>query len=152
MRALGERCGICNCPVHRTAGTYARPNPLGRSHATKHHYVAERFFGRSANRAGTLERPLFDPCPWGHEGQFDVFCYECHEELLHNPVLLPEDIAAFARLVKERGLMEDMKSDDRTKAASRIQLFHQVIAEGLKVLGADRQSVAASKGDRPVRD
>ena len=28
------------------------------------------------------------------------YCYECHEELLHDPVLLPEDIRAFSELVK----------------------------------------------------
>jgi hypothetical protein len=28
-----------------------------------------------------------------YEGESDVFCYECHEVLLLNPLLLPEDVA-----------------------------------------------------------
>ncbi len=36
-----EHCAICNCQLHREQNTYARPTVKGRSHATKHHYVAE---------------------------------------------------------------------------------------------------------------
>jgi hypothetical protein len=63
-----------------------------------------------------------------------VFCYECHEELLHNPVLLPEDIARLADLVQLRGLSEERKTEDRSKIARRVVLFHEVIARGLKAL------------------
>lgn len=63
-----------------------------------------------------------------------TFCYECHEELLHNPVLLPEDISRFAELVKKRGLSEDSKTEDRKRIARRIMLFHEVIALGLRTL------------------
>jgi len=129
-----ERCAICNCILHRTAGTYARPTPEGRSHATKHHFVAERFFGRSSNRRGTLTDGVFESCPWGHEGETNVFCYECHEELLHNPVLLPEDIDLFAYLVQERGFSEEQKVTDRLKLAGRIRLLHEALARGLHSL------------------
>ena len=129
-----ERCAICNCILHRTAGTYARPTSEGRSHATKHHFVAERFFGRSSNRRGTLTEGVFASCPWGHEGETAVFCYECHEELLHNPVLLPEDIAQFASLVKELGLSEEQKLTDRSKLGGRIMLLHEALARGLQSL------------------
>lgn len=46
---------------------YARPNLEGRSHATRYHYVAERFFGRSSNRNGKIREPNFSSCPWGVE-------------------------------------------------------------------------------------
>ena len=131
---MTERCAICNCVLHRTAGTYARPTPEGRSHATKHHLVAERFFGRSSNRRGTVTERLFESCPWGHEGTTAVFCYECHEELLHNPVLLPDDIASLAYLVKERGLSEEQKDPDRSKLAGRVTLLHEALARGLRTL------------------
>src|SRR4051812_41072416 len=98
---MAEKCAICGCFVHRN-GEYAQPTIKGRSHATEHHYVAERFFGRSNNRRGTQRSPLFSTCPWGLEAQCDVFCYECHEEVLHNPVLTPEDIRMFAELVAQR--------------------------------------------------
>ena len=134
-----ETCGICGCKLHRTARTYARNNVEGRSHATAHHYVAERFFGRSSNRKGTKTEGIFATCPWNVEGQAGVFCYECHEELLHNPVLLPDDVTAFAKLVRLRGLDETEKSASREKLAGRVQLFHEVISRGLKGVLADAE-------------
>lgn len=132
---MPEHCSICDCELHRTRNTYAQPTVLGRSHATEHHYVAERFFGRSANRPGTVRDPIFDACPWGFEGRTAVFCYECHEDLLHNPVLLPRDLRALADLVRSRDLSEEQKADDRSKLSGRIQLFHEVIAAGLEAMG-----------------
>ncbi len=131
---MSEHCAICGCQLHRTKNTYARPTLEGRSHATSHHYVAERFFGRSTNRRGTKTDGIFSSCPWGREGESVVFCYECHEELVHNPVFLPEDIAQFAALVKQRGLSEDVKTENRAPIAGRIALFHEVIACGLAAL------------------
>jgi len=133
-----ERCAICNCPLHRRTDTYARPNAEGRSHATAHHFVAERFFGRSKNRPRTQTEAVFDSCPWGVEGQSAIFCYECHEELLHNPVLLRQDIEAFAQLAADRGLSEEEKSSDRSRLAGRVKLLHEVIAAGLQALTARR--------------
>ena len=77
---------------------------------------------------------LFNACPWGREGESEVFCYECHEELLHNPVLLPGDVSALAELVRTRGLSEMVKTEDRSKIAGRVILLHEVIARGLKSL------------------
>lgn len=132
-----EHCAICKCLLHRTAGTYGKQTPQGRSHATAHHYVAERFFGRSSNRPRTQTDRLFESCPWGVDGQSGVFCYECHEELLHNPVLLPADVDAFATLVANRGLSEGTKSDDRSLQAGRVKLLHEVIQAGLKNVSAN---------------
>lgn len=131
---MAELCAICGCRLHRTNDTYARPTIEGRSHATRHHFVAERFFGRSTNRRGTKTEGIFDLCPWEHEGKSDVFCFECHEELLHNPVVLPKDVELLSELVRLRGLSESAKSKDRSKLAGRILLFHEVIALGIKAL------------------
>ena len=133
MSQQNEICAICGCELHRS-GEYATPTVAGRSHATEHHFVAERFFGRSTNRRGTKREGVFPACPWGNEGETGVYCYECHEELLHNPVLLPEDIQAFADLVKRRNLHEDVKQEHKDKIAGRIMLFHEIIAVGLKTL------------------
>ena len=138
---MDERCSICGCILNR-GGNYARPTTEGRAHATKHHYVAERFFGRSTNRRGEQRDPIFENCPWNLEGKFAVYCYECHEELLHNPVLSPEDIAMFAELVRSRHLNEDQKANDRGKLAGRIQLFHEVIRAGLKAVSDTASSHA----------
>lgn len=131
-----ERCAICDCRLHRS-GEYAKPTKAGRSHATKHHYVAERFFGRSANRPRTLTERVFDSCPWGKERETAVFCYECHELLLHNPVLLPADVKLFSELVRSRGLAEDEKPNDFARIAGRVALLHDVIARGLASLYAE---------------
>jgi hypothetical protein len=128
-----ERCAICGCYVHRTRNTYALPTVEGRSHATRHHLVAERFFGRSTNRRDKRP-PIFDICPWGIAGQHALFCYECHEELIHNPVLLPEDIVRFAGLCRRLGLDEEQKTDARGKIAGRIRLFHDATAVGIRSL------------------
>jgi hypothetical protein len=128
-----ETCGICGCTLNR-GGEYATATIQGRSHATKHHYVAERFFGRSANRRGTQRKGLFLICPWGLESKSGVFCYECHEVVLHNPVFLPEDIAAFAELVRRRGFSETKKPDDQEKLAGRVRLLHEIIVAGLTIL------------------
>jgi hypothetical protein len=129
-----ENCSICGCKLHRD-GEYAKPTVKGRSHATEHHYVAERFFGRSANRPGTVRPPIFRDDDWKlGDKKTAVYCYECHEELIHNPVFLPENIADFAALVRDRGLKEDKKPADCSKLAGRIQLLHEVIEAGLAAL------------------
>jgi hypothetical protein len=43
---MAETCAICGCEIHRN-GDYAKPTVKGRSHATRYHFVAERFYGRS---------------------------------------------------------------------------------------------------------
>jgi hypothetical protein len=132
-----ERCALCGCRLIRSGGTYARPTRAGRAHATKHHFVAERFFGRSGNRHGTREK-IFNLCPWNLERKTDVFCYECHEELLHNPVFLPRDMLAFADLVRRRRLSEQEKGTTRGKIAGRIMLLHEVIEAGIASLSTNR--------------
>lgn len=130
---LSERCAVCNCILHRSGG-YASGTFESRSHATRHHLVAERFFGRSANRPGDLRTGIFAACPWQSERVTAVLCYECHEELLHNPVFLPADLSAFAALVRERNLHEDTKPQSRDKISERIKLLHDVISAGLQAL------------------
>lgn len=132
---MAEHCAICGCRVHRDR-EYAKPTIKGRSHATAHHYVAERFFGRSKNRPREQRPPLFATCPWGLEGQSAIYCYECHEELLHNPVLTPSDLTRFRRLVEARGLSEWQKTEDRQALGERIKLFHEVVEAGLIALEA----------------
>jgi hypothetical protein len=129
-----ETCAICGCQLHRSKNSYASPTAKGRSHASEHHYVPERFFGRSKNRKGTQRVKIFKKCPWGHEGERGTFCYECHEELLHNPILLPEDISRLASIIRKRGLEEHKKKASRDKIAGRIKLFHEIIQRGLKII------------------
>ena len=134
---MAESCTICGCQLHRAPNSYARPTAEGRSGASRHHLVPERFFGRSSNRRDTKTEGIFATCPWGLEGKFGLFCYECHEELLHNPVLLPEDVSIFAELIRVRGLSEVSKPEDRSKIAGRVALFHEVIARGLRAIQND---------------
>jgi hypothetical protein len=131
-----EGCAFCGCVLQRARGTYAQANLLGRSHATRHHLVAERFFGRSANRKGTKTDGIFSICPWEQEGVTELFCYECHEEMLHNPIFLADDIRLFSQIIKLKNLDERVKTEDRSKLAGRIALFHEVLAAGLKQVHA----------------
>ena len=133
-----EYCCICGCKLHR-GGEYATPTVQGRSHANEHHYVAERFYGRSMNRRGDQRTPIFPECPWSVEGRTAVFCYDCHELLLHNPVFLPADLEHFAELVRARGLDEPEKTDSTDKLAGRIKLLQEVISKGLAAFTNERQ-------------
>jgi len=132
-----ENCAICGCQLHRQ-GDYAKPTIKGRSHATKHHFIAERFFGRSTNRKGEKREAIFEKCPWDAEGKTIVFCYECHEELIHNPVFLRADIEQFSSIVESRGLMEEHKTEDRGKIAGRIKLLHEIISKGIQAVGNEK--------------
>jgi hypothetical protein len=147
---VAERCSICGCLLHRS-GEYAKPTLLGRSHATDHHYVAERFFGRSKNRPGDVRDRAFASCPWNAEGRTATYCYECHEELLHNPIFTPSDIQAFASLVSLRGLAEETKPEGREKLAGRVKLLHEVIAAGLQAtLEKDRHGLPNNRIQPPA--
>jgi len=134
-----EVCSICGCNLHRS-GEYATPTVAGRSHATEHHFVAERFFGRSTNRRGTKREGGFSSCPFGYEGKMAVYCYECPEELLHNPILLPKDVKNFSKLVRKRGYDEVEKPEHRVQIAGRIKLLHEIIEAGLKQLISNHSS------------
>ncbi len=135
-----EKCMVCGCALHRS-GDYARPTVKGRSHATQHHLVPERFFGRSKNRRGETREPIFNKCPWGLEGEKAIFCYDCHEELLHNPVFTKDNLALYSRIVFARGLNEDIKTNSREKLAERIKLLHEAIEIGLKQLDKETNNM-----------
>jgi len=128
-----EYCKICGCELNRGGKEYGKQTLEGRSHTTGHHYVAKRFLSRSDSK-GKPHKPIFENCPWGLEGRKEAFCYECHEELLHNPVLLPTDVKRFAELVKLKGLNESEKTESKNKIARRIELLQEVIEEGVKAL------------------
>ncbi len=68
------------------------------------------------------------------EGRETVFCYECHEIVLHNVVFLPFDVERLAELAKRRGCNEDEKPPGYEKLAERIKLLHEVIEAGLASL------------------
>ena len=72
--------------------------------------------------------------PVGTRSETAIFCYECHEELLHNPIFLSEDIKKFAALCVERGLVEQEKTESREAIAGRIKLLHEIIQTGLNAL------------------
>jgi hypothetical protein len=122
----------------REVGAYGSPSLKGRAHATEHHYVAERFFDEgTAAECG----PVFETCPWNARGRTGTFCYECHEMLLHNPVVLPANVISFARLVQLRGLDEVEKDTCRRRLAGRVQLLNEVIRTGLEALLREQASV-----------
>ena len=50
-----ETCAVCGCELNRS-GNYAGTTTEGRSHASKHHFVAERFSGVQRIGAARAER------------------------------------------------------------------------------------------------
>jgi len=141
MNVTTETCLLCGCIVHRS-GSYGQPSIEGRSHASAHHFVAERFFGRSANRPGELREALpLSETYRVFEGTAGVFCYECHEELLHNPILLPDDIAKLRQCFVQKGITETEKTNDRILAARRVALLHEVIQRGISSMQNDSKNL-----------
>jgi hypothetical protein len=135
MRQAIEKCAICGCVLNRKPGAYAKDNVKGRSHASKHHYVAQRFFGHSASPKTRRQKRIFpDGDAWDQGYEPLKCCYDCHEELLHNPVLLPPDVVSFSRLVRERQLCEGEKTESKEKLAGRIRLLHEALALGIERL------------------
>lgn len=135
---MQQNCALCGCELVRKKGVYGDASIEGRSHASKHHFVPERLFGRSGNCPKTLKTPVFAKCPWNQEGKSQPYCYDCHEVMLHNPVLLPQDIQSFAALIQNRGLGETKKADGYEKLAGRLMLFHEIIAAGLASLSTQQ--------------
>jgi len=134
---LKTQCRLCDCLLSRGRGVYALPTPAGRSHGTRHHYVAERFFGRTTNRRTHEANPIFTKGDYSDcAGKTEIFCYECHEELLHNPIFLPADIEKFAKLTKKRHYDEagQVKTEKREKIGQRIKLLNEVVSKGLDEL------------------
>ena len=131
-KIMNTKCAICGCIINR-GGEYATPTIQGRSHATRHHNIAVRFF-YIEDRAGNPKTPIFRIDPWNMEGHTTEFCYDCHEELLHNPVFLPDDIIGFSELVRLRKLDESEKTQSREELAGRIKLLHEALETGIKIL------------------
>ena len=99
MVTSDKHCALCECEL--TTGDYGH-NP---SHITGHHRIARRLEGWVANLK-TLE------------GEQLLLCYECHEEVLHNPVLLPGMEQQIAKLFAG-------KSRDE-----KVMIFAEVIERG----------------------
>lgn len=127
-------CAICGCVLCSKKDTYGKTTLAGRGHRSRHHHIAERFFGRSKTRPGTERPAILKESDWPKNDEPVILCYECHEELIHNPILLKEDLENFSKLVIRDGCSEIKKEDSRDKIARRIILFHEVIETGLKQL------------------
>lgn len=150
-KSAREHCSLCGCLLNRQKDTYGKDTVEGRSHASKHHHVAERFFGRTKNKKDSTRtrEEIFKNCPWNLEKKSLIFCYDCHEELLHNPVLTLVDISDFKMLIKYHRFNEVKKAKAKTKIAGRIKLFHSIIRFGLdeakRRMKVDNESSAAKE-------
>jgi len=130
-----KHCAICGCQLSIKKHVYGEDSLDGRSHESKHHYVAKRLLGRSETRRNKSPRKtIFEQCPLKLEGKYGWFCYECHEELLQNLVLTPTDVERFKELVKLAGFNESQKTDSKDKIGQRIMLLHSAIEKGIKAL------------------
>ena len=127
-----NNCGLCGCVIQNNGG-YAEPTVDGRSHRTKHHYVAERFFGRSNNRRGEIREGIFSVEELDIKPKFGEYCYDCHEELLHNPIILKSEMDKLAEIFKIIGANEDVKTERKDKLKQRIITLKEVIRKGIDI-------------------
>jgi len=138
---MKEKCKICGCVLVRSdkGRKYAAHTTDGRAHRSGHHHVAQRFL-KTRDKRGNEFQPIFSKCPWEMGKKTVVLCYECHEELIQNPVFLPKDIENFRQLVKFRKFAENEKPENRKKLAGRIRLLNEVIETGIgKLLAKERR-------------
>jgi len=127
-----NKCGLCGCVIHNNGG-YAEPTVAGRSHRTKHHYVAERFFGRSNNRRGEIREGIFSDTELDIKPKIGEYCYDCHEELLHNPIILKTEMDKLSEIFKIIGANEDVKTESKDKLKQRIVTLKEVIRKGIDI-------------------
>lgn len=145
---MKDKCNICGCKLERS-GEYATFE--GRAHASRHHHIAQRFL-KTKDKMGNKFQPTFSKCPWEIEKKTVLLCYECHEELIQNPVFLPKDIEKFKQLVKFRKLAENEKPMNRKKLAGRIILLNEVIETGIEqLLRMERKKYRVDGAERPQR-
>ena len=101
-----DHCALCG--IEFTTGAYATKN--GRFHGSEHHLFPARFkkfhvSQRSLAKKLNIESQDFDSVH---------LCYECHEELLHNPVFT-------TKMIKELSqLMRGMSFEDKVIVLSRV--------------------------------
>ena len=101
-----DHCILCG--IEFTTGAYATEN--GRYNRSEHHLFPARFkkyhiSQRSLAKKLNLESQDFDSVH---------LCYECHEELLHNPVFTTKMIKELSHLMRGKGL------EDKATTLSRV--------------------------------
>ena len=105
-KEAADHCMLCG--IEFTTGVYATEN--GRYNSSEHHLFPTRFkkYGisqRSLAKKLNVETQDFDSV---------YLCYECHEELLHNPVFT-------TKMIKELGyLMLGRSLEDKVIIISRV--------------------------------
>ena len=102
-----DRCVLCGIKF-TTGGVYATES--GRHNRSEHHLFPARFekFGisqRSLAKKLNVETQDFDSVH---------LCYECHEELLHNPVFTTKMIKGLSHLMKGKSF------EDKVITLSRV--------------------------------
>mgnify|MGYP001619825991 CR=1 FL=1 len=123
-------CGLCGCALLRM-GKYGEDNALGRCFPSEHHLVAKRFYGKNKNKRSKI---LDDDDFKKFSNEKIKLCYDCHEELLHNPVLSPDNMKGFKELVRKKHWDERNKKDGKEKIRGRIKLLQEIIDKGINIM------------------
>ncbi len=104
---MTDRCTLCDCELTNT--DYGR-NLTDRS---RHHRLPLRLSEWTGSFPEEMREELI------------VLCYWCHEEMIHNPILLPGVEQQLCRLFAGKGLDE------------RLRLFAEAIEKGAAALLAE---------------
>ena len=102
-----SQCMLCGIE-YATGVVYASEH--GRRSRGRHHLFPRRFEKRGMSQEGLARKLDVETRDLG----FVHLCYECHEELLHNPVLTIKMLDELSHLIKGKSL------EDKVVTLSRI--------------------------------
>ncbi len=110
------KCQLCNIELQEGNQNNIYGTDEGMNHISRHHLFPKRFKDYFTNdeikEIFQIETPQI----------VENFCYECHEEVLHNLVLNREIIDKLSKLFEGK--------DKKT----RIMIFHEIIKLGLEAI------------------
>jgi uncharacterized CHY-type Zn-finger protein len=94
-----DHCMLCGIEFPKT-GVYAEKTESGQHYRAEHHLIPKRF-----EKYHISQRSLAKKLNVGTQDFVPVYlCYECHEELLQNPVFTTEMIKELSHLIKGKSL------------------------------------------------
>lgn len=107
-------CQLCKTPLKEGNLGNIYGTGEGLNHLSRHHLFPKRFKKYYTN--DEIQKIFHIDNP----SSFRVFCYECHEEILHNIVLNDSMVAGLSTLLDGK--------DKKTK----IKIIHEIIKKGIE--------------------
>ncbi|HEY9205431.1 MAG TPA: hypothetical protein VIO58_05870 [Candidatus Methanoperedens sp.] len=107
-------CQLCKTPLKEGNLGYAYGTSEGLTHLSRHHIFPKRlkkyFTNDEIQKIFHIDNPSSSM----------VFCYECHEEILHNIILNDSMVAMLSTLL------------DRKDKKTKIKIIHEILKKGIE--------------------